>query len=82
MSLTTHVKQQVTAVAELRSKTGLTQAQFAVAIDVSPSTVSNWERGKFSNQRFTLAQIKRLMELTGCSFDEILSAFEPEQYGC
>ena len=80
MSLTTHVK-QVTAVTELRSKTGLTQAQFAVAIDVSPSTVSNWERGKFSNQRFTLSQIKRLMDITGCSFEEILAAFEPEQCG-
>jgi len=67
------------AVCDLRARTGLTQAQFAVAIDVGVKTVGNWESGKFASQRFTLHQIKKLMDLTGATFDEIFAAFNPSE---
>ena len=53
----------------LRSKTGLTQAKFAVLLGFDPSSISKCERG-LTELTFTLKQIKelgRLLEIDSLS---------------
>jgi transcriptional regulator with XRE-family HTH domain len=53
---------------EFRKEKGLTQLKMAYALDVTPSTISNWETGKFEPK---VAQLRRLAELFGVRMDEI-----------
>lgn len=56
--------QEKTAMRQIREELGMTQAEFAVAIGIDPSTVSRCERG-LREPLFTILQLKKLCELTG-----------------
>ncbi len=53
---------------ELRTEQGLTQLKVAYRIDVTPLSVSNWERGVSVP---TVAKLRALAELFGVSSDDI-----------
>lgn len=54
----------------IREELNLTQAQFAVAIGVDPSTISRCERG-LAEPNLTVLQIKRLCKLSKKSLDKL-----------
>lgn len=56
-----------------RQSLGITQAELANLLGVSPTTVSMWEVGK-SHPRVTL--LPRVAELLGCTVDELLGREE------
>jgi len=56
-------------IAQIRSQTGLTQAQFAELLDVSQGLVSAWESRSKSPGT---AKLRRLAEVTGVSMDYIM----------
>lgn len=64
---------QPLTLAKLRGKSSLTQMKLAVAVGVSLTTVSEWENGK-SEPR--LKHVRRLIEVLGCSFEELCEAFD------
>jgi DNA-binding XRE family transcriptional regulator len=64
---------QPLTLAKLRERVNLTQMKLAVAIGVSLTTVSEWENGK-SEPR--LKYVRRLVEVLGCSFEELCEAFD------
>ncbi|MEZ2283175.1 helix-turn-helix domain-containing protein [Microcoleus sp.] len=66
-------KQQVTPV-ELRKKLGLTQREAAKKLGIRESTLSNWETGKVPHVPPSV--IKKMMELYGCTLDELIEIFE------
>jgi len=66
------VKEQT--IREWREQTGLTQAQLAARLDVTPSSVYNWEAGKSEPRA---AQLKAMAQLFGVSMDVIV--FEAEE---
>jgi len=53
---------------ELRTEQGLTQLKVAYRIDVTPLSVSNWERGVSVP---TVAKLRALARLFGVSSDDI-----------
>lgn len=52
---------------ELRKSLGLTQVEFAHHIGVHPITVSRWERGLFSPNKWVQLNIKKLEKKLGKS---------------
>lgn len=54
---------------ELREKRRLSQFELAVAVGVTPGTVSHWERG-LSRPRF--AQVRKLADTLEVDADEIV----------
>lgn len=54
----------------IREQLGMTQAEFAVAIGIDPSTVSRCERG-MSEPSLTILQTKRLCKLVEKGLDEL-----------
>lgn len=54
----------------IREQLGMTQAEFAVAIGIDPSTVSRCERG-ITEISLTILQMKRLCQLTQKNLDEL-----------
>lgn len=58
---------------ELRKGSKWTQLDVAKALDVTPVTVYNWERGKYEPKA---TQVRALARLFGVSMDDI--AFEVE----
>ena len=50
--------------AELRSKLGMTQEQFAAKVGVTFSTVNRWESGKSKPSPLAMRQIEEHMERT------------------
>ena len=54
---------------ELREERGWTQAQLASMIDVAPSTVFNWEAGKFDPR---LSQARDLAALFEVKLDDLV----------
>ncbi len=64
-------------VAELRKKAGLTQAQLAVFIGVTPNTIQNWEKDSGLDQ---LEKYLKLCEVLGCSLRDLIEYVEtPEE---
>lgn len=61
---------QKTPLKAIREELGMTQAQFAVALDIDTSTVSRCERS-LSEIALTLWQVKRLCKLTGRTLDQL-----------
>lgn len=49
---------------ELRAKKGMTQAQLAKAIGVSPGNVGDWETGKSKPGYTALATLSRIFEVS------------------
>ncbi len=56
------------ALADLRATKGMTQVDLAVWLDVTPSTVYNWERGRSEPRS---SQLKALAGLFGVTMDDI-----------
>lgn len=52
-----------------RKIAGLTQKDLALEMEVSESTVVNWEKGRSEP---TVTQAKRISEITGISLDSII----------
>ncbi|MUL39483.1 helix-turn-helix domain-containing protein [Gloeocapsopsis dulcis] len=63
-------EEDVVPLRAIREQLGLTQAQFAVAVGIDPSTVSRCERG-IAEPNLTVLQTKRLCKLIGKSLDEL-----------
>lgn len=59
---------------ELREAQGLTQAEFAFHLGVTPSAVYSWEAGKYEPKA---SQVRAIAKLCGVSMDVI--AFEAEE---
>jgi len=59
---------------ELREERNQTQLDVAKALDVTPVTVYNWERGKYEPKA---VQLRALARWFGVSMDDI--AFEAEE---
>lgn len=53
---------------ELRERAGLTQIQLAAALNVSQSTVSQWETGAALP---TTDKLPKLAEILGCRIDDL-----------
>jgi len=49
-------------ISELRKKAGLSQAQLAARLGVSPNTVSNWETGNTTPRRSSVEKLRALAE--------------------
>ena len=59
----------------LRYKTNLTQRQLAEALDVTITTISSWENARH-NPKLTFSQIKLLMRVFSCSFEDLAKEME------
>ncbi len=59
--------------AKLRERANLTQMKLAVALDVSITTISEWENGKTEPR---LKHVRLLIEVLGCTFEELCEAFD------
>ena len=59
--------------AKLRERANLTQMKLAVALDVSITTISEWENGKTEPR---LKHVRLLIEILGCTFEELCEAFD------
>ncbi|HEY9635045.1 MAG TPA: helix-turn-helix transcriptional regulator [Coleofasciculaceae cyanobacterium] len=64
---------QPLTLAKLRERANLTQMKLAVALDVSITTISEWENGKTEPR---LKHFRLLMEILGCTFEELCEAFD------
>jgi len=64
---------QPLTLAQLRERAKFNQAQLAVTMGVSISTVSDWENGKKEPR---LKHFRLLIEILGCSFEELCEAFD------
>ena len=64
--------------ANLRKRAGLTQRQLADAMGVTVKSVSAWERGVV-DPRLTFAETQQLMEILGCSFQDLVAATNPPE---
>lgn len=53
---------------ELREEQGWSQFEFAIKAGVTPSTISNWERGVTEPK---VSQLRKVAELFGVSMDVI-----------
>lgn len=63
----------MSTIKELRERAGLTQIEFAEAIGVTQSTVSQWEGGKICPNT---AKLRKLAAVLGCSVDDLLKETE------
>ena len=64
---------QPLTLANLRERANLTQMKLAVALDVSITTISEWENGKTEPR---LKHVRLLIEVLGCTFEELCEAFD------
>jgi transcriptional regulator with XRE-family HTH domain len=58
----------MTTIKQLRERQGWTQVELAHRVGVAPSTVYNWERGKFAPR---VGQLRDLARAFGVRMDEI-----------
>ena len=49
---------------ELRDERGWTQLELAIKLGVTPTTIYNWERGKYEPRATQLREIARVFETT------------------
>lgn len=59
----------------LRKRANITQRKLAEALDIRQGTVSDWETGK-AVPHLPPSKYKVMMEVLGCTFDELVEAFE------
>lgn len=64
---------QPLTVAKLRERANFTQMKLAVALDVSTTTISDWENGKAEPR---LKHVRLLIKILGCTFEELCEAFD------
>ena len=67
-TVTVHIK-------KIREKRGISQKELAAKLNVSPSTVSQWENGL---RNPSLVNVKRMSNILHCTTDEILSSVVEE----
>lgn len=60
--------------ASLRKRAGLTQRQISIAMDVTTSTVSQWETGA-QRPRLFPEQTQKLLQVLNCTLEELVQAF-------
>jgi putative transcriptional regulator len=63
---------------QLITRLGLRTVDVASYVKIAESTVRNWEYGK-TIPKLRLDQIKKLLELYQCSFEELYNAMEKSQ---
>ena len=61
----------MTDIKKIREKRGISQKELAAKLNVSPSTVSQWENGL---RNPSLVNVKRMSNILHCTTDEILSS--------
>ena len=64
---------QPLTLAKLRERANLTQMKLGVALDVSITTISEWENGKTEPR---LKHVRLLIKILGCTFEELCEAFD------
>lgn len=64
----------VSRVAELRKRARLTQRQLAIRLDVTESTIANWEQGR--NAITWFERVALLCEALNCSPNELFGYVE------
>jgi transcriptional regulator with XRE-family HTH domain len=64
--------------AYLRKRAGLTQRQISILMDVTVSTVSQWETGG-QRPRLFPEQFQKLLQVLNCTLEELVEAFSPSQ---
>lgn len=69
-------KRPKSRIAELRQKAGLTQAQLAVFIGVTPNTIQNWEKDDGLDQ---LEKYLKLCVLFGCKIEDLVEYVEADE---
>jgi transcriptional regulator with XRE-family HTH domain len=72
-------RELVSKVADLRERAGLTQRQLAIALDVTESTIANWERGRNGLKWFKM--VADLCKALGCSPNDLFGYEVPERDG-
>lgn len=60
----------VSRIADLREKTGLTQAQLAVFTGVTTNTIQNWESGKSGVDQ--IEKFLKLCEVLNCELQDLI----------
>lgn len=65
----------LTDIKKIREKRGITQKELAAKLNVSPSTVSQWENGL---RNPSLVNVKRVSNILHCTTDELLSSVAEE----
>jgi transcriptional regulator with XRE-family HTH domain len=61
-----------------RESLNVTQRPIALELDVTVTTVQNWEAGRFE-PRLTISQIQALCRVLQCSLDELPSFTDAEK---
>ena len=62
-------------IASLRKQAGLTQRQLAIRLDVTITTVSNWETG-VTRPLLNPAEMLKLCQTLKCSLEQLADAVE------
>lgn len=65
---------------ELRQRSQKRAEEIAAELGVAISTVRNWEQHKTA-PRMTPVALKRLMEVYGCTFEELVQAEKEMEHG-
>lgn len=65
----------MTDIKKIREKRGITQKELAAKLNVSPSTVSQWENGL---RNPSLVNVKRVSNILHCTTDELLNSVAEE----
>ena len=60
----------VSKVADLRKQAGLTQRELALQVDVTESTISNWEKGRNCLEWFE--RVAKLCKILNCTPDQLI----------
>jgi len=64
--------------AYLRERAGLTQREISIAMDVTVTTVSQWETGARRPRLFP-EQIQKLLQVLDCTLEEFVEAFSQNE---
>ncbi len=64
--------------AYLRERAGLTQRQISIAMDITVTSVSQWETGARRPRLFP-DQTQKLLQVLNCTLEELVEAFNPSQ---
>ena len=63
--------------AYLRERAGLTQRQISIAMDITVTSVSQWETGARRPRLFP-DQTQKLLQVLNCTLEELVEAFKQE----
>ena len=63
---------------QLRERTGKRPEEVAVELGVAVSTVNNWDQLR-TVPRMTPSGLRKVMEVYGCSFEELIAAEEARE---